>query len=129
MPAFNSKRFLCGEFKYPRQMLGDQTYDGHLSIHDDNMAADPGADGPQGDSTYQNQLNPTDNPSHDSEMGHDQSMSDDNMAADPGADGPQGDSTYQNQLDPAHNPSHDSMNGDTDMGGDSMHNQHDDNDM
>ena len=67
--------------------------------------------------------------SHDSELSHDQPMSDDNMAADPGADGPQGDSTYQNQLDPAHNPSHDSMNGDTDMGGDSMHNQHDDNDM
>jgi len=45
MPAFNSKRFLCGEFKYPRQMLGDQTYDGHLSIHDDNMAADLGFSG------------------------------------------------------------------------------------
>jgi len=45
MPAFTSKRFLCGDFKHPRQMLGDQTYDGHLSIHDDNIAADLGFSG------------------------------------------------------------------------------------
>lgn len=45
MPPFSSKRFLCGEFKHPRQMLADQTYDGHLSIHDDAMAADLGFSG------------------------------------------------------------------------------------
>ncbi len=45
MPEFNTKQFLCGEFRYPRQMLRDQTYDGHLSIHDDKMAADLGFSG------------------------------------------------------------------------------------
>ncbi len=30
------------EFRHPRQMLGTQEYDGHLSIHDDAMAADLG---------------------------------------------------------------------------------------
>ena len=33
---------IYSEFRYPRQMLGDQEYDGHLSIHDDQMAADLG---------------------------------------------------------------------------------------
>ncbi|MDG1703381.1 MAG: hypothetical protein P8I46_04100 [Pseudomonadales bacterium] len=33
---------LVGEFRKPRQMLGDQEYDGHLSIHDDQMAEDLG---------------------------------------------------------------------------------------
>ncbi len=33
---------LVGEFRTPRQMLGDQEYDGHLSIHDDKMAEDLG---------------------------------------------------------------------------------------
>ncbi len=33
---------LVGEFRKPRQMLGDQEYDGHLSIHDDKMAEDLG---------------------------------------------------------------------------------------
>lgn len=33
---------LVGEFRHPRQMLGDQEYDGHLSIHDDKMAEDLG---------------------------------------------------------------------------------------
>ena len=33
---------LVGEFRRPRQMLGDQEYDGHLSIHDDKMAEDLG---------------------------------------------------------------------------------------
>ena len=33
---------LLGEFRKPRQMLGDQEYDGHLSIHDDQMAEDLG---------------------------------------------------------------------------------------
>ena len=34
--------WLSGEFRTPRQMLGDQEYDGHLSIHDDQMAEDLG---------------------------------------------------------------------------------------
>jgi hypothetical protein len=33
---------LVGEFRRPRQMLGNQEYDGHLSIHDDKMAEDLG---------------------------------------------------------------------------------------
>ena len=33
---------LVGEFRKPRQMLGDKEYDGHLSIHDDKMAEDLG---------------------------------------------------------------------------------------
>ena len=34
--------WLSGEFRRPRQMLGDQEYDGHLSIHDDQMAEELG---------------------------------------------------------------------------------------
>ena len=34
--------WLSGECRRPRQMLGDQEYDGHLSIHDDQMAEDLG---------------------------------------------------------------------------------------
>ena len=37
-----SIEWLSGEFRMPRQMLGDQEYDGHLSIHDDQMAEDLG---------------------------------------------------------------------------------------
>jgi len=33
---------LYSEFRQPRQMLGNQAYDGHLSIHDDSMAEDLG---------------------------------------------------------------------------------------
>ncbi len=33
---------LISEFRKPRQMLGEQEYDGHLSIHDDKMAEDLG---------------------------------------------------------------------------------------
>lgn len=33
---------LCGVLRKPRQMLAEQTYDGHLSIHDDKMAEDLG---------------------------------------------------------------------------------------
>ena len=32
-----SAELLIGEFRKPRQMLGDQEYDGHLSIHDDKI--------------------------------------------------------------------------------------------
>lgn len=33
---------IYGEWRTPRQMLADQEYDGHLSIHDDKMAEDLG---------------------------------------------------------------------------------------
>lgn len=36
---------IYSEFRYPRQMLGTQEYDGHLSIHDDRMAEDLGFSG------------------------------------------------------------------------------------
>ena len=39
------KDLLISEFRKPRQMLGDQEYDGHLSIHDDKMAEDLGFSG------------------------------------------------------------------------------------
>ena len=43
--AFDTELFLCGPFRHPRQMLDDQSYDGHSSIHDDKMAADLGFSG------------------------------------------------------------------------------------
>lgn len=39
---FRMRPALCGPLRAPRQMLADQTYDGHKSIHDDAMAADLG---------------------------------------------------------------------------------------
>ena len=39
---FATRPALCGPLRAPRQMLADQTYDGHKSIHDDTMAADLG---------------------------------------------------------------------------------------
>jgi len=33
---------ICGDFRKPRQMLAEQSYDGHLSLHDDKMAQDLG---------------------------------------------------------------------------------------
>ena len=38
-------RTIYGEFRRPRQMLGIQEYEGHLSIHDDKMAEDLGFSG------------------------------------------------------------------------------------
>jgi hypothetical protein len=38
-PFPQSGSALCGEFRKPRQMLAEQSYDGHRSIHDDSMAA------------------------------------------------------------------------------------------
>ena len=43
--AFDTPTFICGEFRHPRQMLADQQYDGHLSLHDDKMAEDLGFSG------------------------------------------------------------------------------------
>lgn len=45
MPAFTTPLSLCGPFRQPRQMLEEQSYDGHSSIHDDKMAADLGFSG------------------------------------------------------------------------------------
>ena len=36
---------IYSEFRNPRQMLASQEYDGHLSIHDDQMAGDLGFSG------------------------------------------------------------------------------------
>ena len=45
MNGFDSKLVICGDYRHPRQMLNDQTYDGHVSIHDDKMAEDLGFSG------------------------------------------------------------------------------------
>ena len=39
---FDQSLTICGEFRRPRQMLADQSYGGHLSLHDDKMAQDLG---------------------------------------------------------------------------------------
>lgn len=43
--AFATKIFLCGELRQPRQLLAHQEYGGHVSIHDDAMAAKLGFSG------------------------------------------------------------------------------------
>lgn len=43
--SFTTPLYLCGPFRHPKQMLEDQTYDGHVSIHDDKMAEDLGFSG------------------------------------------------------------------------------------
>lgn len=40
--TFNSTLSLVGPLREPRQMLGEQEYDGHSSIHDDQIAEDLG---------------------------------------------------------------------------------------
>lgn len=42
---FENTAILCSEYRQPRQMLGHQEYDGHKSIHDDEMAEDLGFSG------------------------------------------------------------------------------------
>ena len=37
-PGFSTPLVLCGPLRRPRQMLADQEYGGHASIHDDSMA-------------------------------------------------------------------------------------------
>jgi hypothetical protein len=39
---FDQSVYACGEFRKPRQMLAEQPYDGHLSLHDDKLAQDLG---------------------------------------------------------------------------------------
>ncbi|WP_150304318.1 hypothetical protein [Pseudomonas saliphila] len=36
--SFDTPLYLCGPLREPRQMLADQEYSGHTSIHDDSMA-------------------------------------------------------------------------------------------
>ena len=43
--AFTTPISICGPWRHPRQMLQEQTYDGHVSIHDDKMASDLGFTG------------------------------------------------------------------------------------
>ena len=43
--AFNTPLTLSGPLRKPRQMLAEQVYDGHVSIHDDAMAAKLGFSG------------------------------------------------------------------------------------
>ncbi len=43
--AFGTELGLCGPWRAPRQMLGEQTYDGHASLHDDSKAAELGFSG------------------------------------------------------------------------------------
>jgi len=45
MTAFKTAITLCGSLRKPHQMLQKQTYEGHVSIHDDNMANDLGFSG------------------------------------------------------------------------------------
>ena len=50
---------LSGPLRKPRQMLADQTYDGHLSIHDDKTASDLGLSaGPIEGPTHFSQFDP-----------------------------------------------------------------------
>jgi hypothetical protein len=37
--SFDTQLSICGPLRQPRQMLADQTYGGHTSLHDDAMAA------------------------------------------------------------------------------------------
>lgn len=43
--AFTTPLTICGPLRHPRQMLQQQTYDGHVSIHDDKTANDLGFSG------------------------------------------------------------------------------------
>lgn len=43
--AFGTDLAICGPWRAPRQMLGEQTYDGHASLHDDSKAAELGFSG------------------------------------------------------------------------------------
>lgn len=57
--AFDTPLFLCGPLRQPRQMLAEQTYGGHLSIHDDKTAGDLGLKaGPIEGPTHFSQFDP-----------------------------------------------------------------------
>ena len=42
--SFDTPLYLCGPLREPKQMLADQQYSGHTSIHDDSMAEKLGFD-------------------------------------------------------------------------------------
>ncbi|MBX3623765.1 MAG: hypothetical protein KF892_02040 [Rhizobacter sp.] len=57
--AFDTPLALCGPLRQPRQMLAEQTYGGHLSIHDDKTAGDLGLKaGPIEGPTHFSQFDP-----------------------------------------------------------------------
>lgn len=57
--AFDTPLALCGPLRKPRQMLAEQTYGGHLSIHDDKTAGDLGLKaGPIEGPTHFSQFDP-----------------------------------------------------------------------
>jgi hypothetical protein len=56
---FDTPLALCGPLRHPRQMLAEQTYGGHLSIHDDKTAGDLGLKaGPIEGPTHFSQFDP-----------------------------------------------------------------------
>jgi hypothetical protein len=58
-PGFPHPAPLCGPLRQPRQMLAEQTYDGHLSIHDDKTAGELGLKaGPIEGPTHFSQFDP-----------------------------------------------------------------------
>jgi hypothetical protein len=58
-PAFPDPASLCGPLRGPRQMLAEQTYEGHKSIHDDATAGDLGLNaGPIEGPTHFSQFDP-----------------------------------------------------------------------
>lgn len=57
--AFDTPLALCGPLRQPHQMLAEQTYGGHLSIHDDKTAGDLGLKaGPIEGPTHFSQFDP-----------------------------------------------------------------------
>ena len=57
--AFRSKQIICTELGSPRQMLANQAYEGHVSIHDDVMADELGFQaGPIEGPTHFSQVTP-----------------------------------------------------------------------
>lgn len=58
-PEFPAPTPRCGPLRSPRQMLAEQTYGGHKSIHDDDMAGDLGLEaGPIEGPTHFSQFDP-----------------------------------------------------------------------
>ncbi len=58
--AFDTPTYICGPLRSPRQMLAEQEYGGHLSIHDDSTAEQMGfqAGGPIEGPTHFSQFDP-----------------------------------------------------------------------
>ena len=58
--AFDTPTYVCGPLRSPKQMLAEQEYGGHLSIHDDSTAEEMGfqAGGPIEGPTHFSQFDP-----------------------------------------------------------------------